>query len=352
MYKVLIIDDEKIIRIALKSMISWEEHGFTVCGTAAGCQSALEIINRDKPHLLILDIIMPDMDGITFVKQLRVSGYEGEIILLSNHQNFDYAREALHNNVFDYILKTEISPELLTDVLERVKTLLDQRIPAQSAELSMADDKDRSLLLNSIVHPDACDCASLASSWLFLEIFIRSRLLSRDSSTAIPKGTLNSLIQESTSGKGCLILSLSEDASLLLVPENEQIRFLSSLDSLTSKIGSLIRLYMNTDCGFVCSSAFKTTGELRKLLAQLPALEGLVLYKGFDTVIRASDLKHLSTDTPSLSPFVLRLKQELTAGNYTRGKELLTEEFALLRTKRIHPRAAKKSLQPLRLSDL
>ena len=347
MYKVLIIDDEKIIRIALKSMISWEEHGFTVCGTAAGCQSALEIMNREKPQLLILDIIIPDMDGITFVKQLRSSGYEGEIILLSNHQNFDYAREALHNNVFDYILKTEISPELLTDVLERVKALLNQRTPGQSSELPAAENEDHSLLLDAAAHPDACDCATLVSSWLFLEIFIRSRLLSHDGSTAIPKGTLNNLIQESASGTGCLILSLSEDASLLLVPENEQIRFLSSLDSLTSKIGSLIRLYMNTDCGFVCSSAFQTTGELRKLLAQLPDLESLVLYRGFETVIRASDLKHLSTDAPSLSPFVLRLKQRLTAGDYTGGKELLTEEIERLRAKHIHPHALRKSLSSL-----
>ena len=80
MYKVLIADDEKIIRIALKSMISWEDLGFSVEYSAEDGLSALETVRRYSPDLVIIDIMMPVMDGIEFVKEARRDGYSGEII--------------------------------------------------------------------------------------------------------------------------------------------------------------------------------------------------------------------------------------------------------------------------------
>ena len=77
MYKVLIADDEKIIRIALKSMISWENLGFSADFAAEDGLSALKIVKEHHPDLVIIDIMMPGMDGIEFVKQARQDGYTG-----------------------------------------------------------------------------------------------------------------------------------------------------------------------------------------------------------------------------------------------------------------------------------
>ena len=129
MYKVLIADDEKIIRIALKSMISWEDLGFSADYAAEDGLSALQIVKEHCPDLVIIDIMMPGMNGIEFVKQARQDGYTGEIVILSNHQNFNYAVEALRNRVSDYILKTDITPQSLTQCLLKVKNRLPKLSP-------------------------------------------------------------------------------------------------------------------------------------------------------------------------------------------------------------------------------
>ena len=149
MYKVLIADDEKIIRIALKSMISWEDLGFSAVYAAEDGLSALQIVKEHCPDLVIIDIMMPGMNGIDFVKQARQDGYTGEIVILSNHQNFNYAVEALRNRVSDYILKTDITPQSLTQCLLKVKKKLDASAPAmeQAPEAAPEADADRDIAL-------------------------------------------------------------------------------------------------------------------------------------------------------------------------------------------------------------
>lgn len=344
MYKVLIIDDEKIIRIALKSMIDWEKQGFTVCGTASGCKMALEIIQTQKPHLLIVDIMMPEMDGITFIKQIRASGFMGEIILLSNYQSFDYAIDALHNQVLDYILKTDISPESLINILGKAKSVLEKNDFTAPNPFSSTTQNDYTLFKNCLLTPDTESEETFTTPYLFLEILIRSRLLRFNNDSAIPKGTLNNLLQEIADIPDSFILPLSEDASLLLVPQKEHIRFLSSLDTLTNKITSLIQLYMNTDCSFLCSGTFTNSAEFSNKLLKLPRLEQLVLYHGFGNVIQEAESETYSLDSILLSSFILNLKNLLASGEYATCKKLLKEKMDFFHTEHYSPSAIHKAL--------
>ena len=177
MYKVLIADDEKIIRIALKSMISWEDLGFSVEYSAEDGLSALETVRRYSPDLVIIDIMMPVMDGIEFVKEARRDGYSGEIIILSNHQNFQYAVEALRNRVSDYIMKTDISPSSLTQCLLKIRRRLDaaaQARPAVPDESPAATDLD--LLRAALKTPTRMAAEQLSDSYILFNIFTRNSL--------------------------------------------------------------------------------------------------------------------------------------------------------------------------------
>lgn len=175
MYKVLIADDEKIIRIALKSMISWEDLGFSADYAAEDGLSALQIVKEHCPDLVIIDIMMPGMNGIEFVKQARQDGYTGEIVILSNHQNFNYAVEALRNRVSDYILKTDITPQSLTQCLLKVKKKLDASAPAmeQAPEAVPEADADRdiALLQDALNTGSAAEDIPLSESYAFLNVF-------------------------------------------------------------------------------------------------------------------------------------------------------------------------------------
>ena len=63
MYSILIIDDEPIVKIALRSILPWEEHGFFICGTASNGLEAVPLIEKHHPDIIITDLKMPEMDG-------------------------------------------------------------------------------------------------------------------------------------------------------------------------------------------------------------------------------------------------------------------------------------------------
>ena len=71
MYSVLIVDDERIVRLALNSIINWEKEGFRVAASVSSAQAALEHIRRQPAHLVITDFVLPDLDGMSLVKIAR-----------------------------------------------------------------------------------------------------------------------------------------------------------------------------------------------------------------------------------------------------------------------------------------
>lgn len=129
MYKVLIVDDEHMIKKSLHKLIEQNDHGFTVVGTAEDGQEALERIRQDLPELIITDISMPVMDGLTLIRECRERKLPCEIVILSGYGEFEYARQAMLFDVADYLLKP-IRPEQLEQVLQKLRRKLDLKTKA------------------------------------------------------------------------------------------------------------------------------------------------------------------------------------------------------------------------------
>ncbi|MFC7681890.1 response regulator [Paenibacillus sp. GCM10028914] len=105
MLKVLLVDDEAPILNNLNKVIPWNDLGMEVIGLARSGIEALSIAEEHDPDLVLCDIRMPVMDGLTFITKLRESGSDAEIFLLTGYQEFEYAREAIKLRVKDYISK-------------------------------------------------------------------------------------------------------------------------------------------------------------------------------------------------------------------------------------------------------
>lgn len=105
MYKVIIVDDERIVKLAIKSMIKWSELNLTLVGTASNGNSALEMVEKLRPDIIITDIKMPGMDGVKLIKSLREKDFEGQILVLSNYNDFEMVKEAMRYGAHDYVLK-------------------------------------------------------------------------------------------------------------------------------------------------------------------------------------------------------------------------------------------------------
>jgi two-component system, response regulator YesN len=127
MIKVLIVDDEKIVRKGLISFMPWQDFGMTVVGEANNGENALQFIESNKVDLLVTDLSMPVMSGIELMREVKRKYPHIQIVVLTLHQNFEYVQEALRLGAIDYIAKTELEKEQFEDVLRRIASLMEQK---------------------------------------------------------------------------------------------------------------------------------------------------------------------------------------------------------------------------------
>lgn len=121
MYRVLIVDDEEPARETMKYLIDWESTSYEIAGFAKNGSEALDAYRELKPHLVITDIQMPVMDGLEFIRSVRAQDRSQKFVILSCHENFRYAKEAIKQGVSDYLLKDLLTPQDLYSLLEKVK---------------------------------------------------------------------------------------------------------------------------------------------------------------------------------------------------------------------------------------
>lgn len=125
MKKVFLVDDEIEVREGVRECIDWMKEGFIYCGDAPDGEVALPKIEQIKPDILITDIRMPFMDGLQLSRIVRTKLPSTKIIILSGHDEFEYARDALRIKVAEYCLKPLSSADLLS-VLHRTVSQIEQ----------------------------------------------------------------------------------------------------------------------------------------------------------------------------------------------------------------------------------
>lgn len=126
MLKVLVVDDETVVRRGIVLGVDWAAMGCVIVGEAANGLEGIQAVERYKPNLIITDVRMPKMDGIEMIRELRRRGCEAHAILLTAYSDFDYVRSALQLGADDYLLKPFRDQELAAAV-ERVRQKVQER---------------------------------------------------------------------------------------------------------------------------------------------------------------------------------------------------------------------------------
>jgi two-component system, response regulator YesN len=124
-YKVFLVEDEVVTREGIRDNVDWKGNGFEFCGEAADGETALLQLRVVKPDILITDIKMPFMDGLQLGKLVREHMPWIKIIILSGHDEFEYAQQAINIGVTDYLLKP-ITVQDMHKVLQKLASQLDQ----------------------------------------------------------------------------------------------------------------------------------------------------------------------------------------------------------------------------------
>lgn len=122
--KVLIVDDEHLIRQGVKHSINWEQEGFKLIGEATNGKEAMDLIEILHPHIVVTDIVMPIMDGKALTRAIKEKYPAIEVIILSSFADFDYVRSTFQLGISDYILKPQLEgPELLKKLKEAAEKI-------------------------------------------------------------------------------------------------------------------------------------------------------------------------------------------------------------------------------------
>ncbi|ALS26416.1 two-component system response regulator [Paenibacillus sp. 32O-W] len=131
--RVMIVDDEVIIRTGLAKVIKWHELGLELLPPAASGEEAMSRLMEERPNILLTDIRMTGMDGLTLAKEAKRLLPNIEVIILSGYDDFKYTQQAIRNDVTDYLLKTTRPEEIIKTVL-KVKHRIEEKWAAQSED--------------------------------------------------------------------------------------------------------------------------------------------------------------------------------------------------------------------------
>jgi two-component system response regulator YesN len=144
--KILIIDDEFIMRQGMKHLLDWEKEGFQIVGEASNGQEGLELIEQLSPHIILADIVMPVLNGMEFSKLVQKKYPQIQIIILSSYDNFEYVKSTLLNGAVDYILKPTLNPQDLLKVLKKAASRIPGMVLSRGNEINYEKRMERYML--------------------------------------------------------------------------------------------------------------------------------------------------------------------------------------------------------------
>ena len=153
MLKVFLVEDEFVVREGIKNNVDWESHGYEFCGEASDGELAFSMIQKVKPDIVITDIKMPFMDGLTLSKLIKKELPATEIIILTGFEEFEYAKEAIKIGVAQYLSKPINGDELLKEVDAIAAKIKEKREVQEKYLREMEEDfaKERKQLFRELV---------------------------------------------------------------------------------------------------------------------------------------------------------------------------------------------------------
>lgn len=175
--KALVVEDEVIIRTGIVKKVNWDMFEISQVFEAENGEKGYEIIINEKPDIVILDINMPKLNGIELLERIRDEGIKSHVIILSGHDNFSYAQQAIKYEVDNYLLKP-CSTKQIEETLQKVCTIISTSSEKERKYEEMKKKFDdmapflKSGLINSIITGNISDEAEIIHLCQYFEINI------------------------------------------------------------------------------------------------------------------------------------------------------------------------------------
>ncbi|GAA0137677.1 response regulator transcription factor [Paenibacillus sp. YSY-4.3] len=292
-YRVMIVDDEAILRTGMLHLCNWSEYGIEIVAQASNGLEALQYIEVVHPHVVITDIVMPIMDGVEFAKIMGKEHPEIKIVVLSSYSEFNYVREVFKYGVTDYLLKPKVSASELISLIQSLCSGIDLSEQSQPSAKN-----DPALLLGqwlgSHIEEDKQNEALLQEldRQFESELFIiakasTSLLLSRTNYTQSQlEQVLLDLAAKHLTGMNYALVFLKNECLLLMNYESHRsVEVLSAMKRFADSASESLS-YLS----FVLSNAFKDLRQMKAEHIRLTPYLGKLLYFNEQALVPEDDI--------------------------------------------------------------
>ncbi|WP_117160918.1 response regulator transcription factor [Paraliobacillus sp. X-1268] len=285
--KVLIVDDELLIRQGILHYVNWEKEGFEIVGEVSNGVEALALIETQKPAIIITDIVMPVMDGTEFIKKVKKEQPHIDVIVLSSFNNFDYVRSTFQNGVADYILKPKLDGKILLDTLKRVVTNRSLSNNIETADETIDNQKSISDLFKKLLAGYASTSElELLKTSLPNEMccLVELNVTSQDEQTAIKPLEQIEFMVQALEKSVCHLLESTERASTFIIN--------LSFDAYEMLIATITdRNHLTSNFTWLITEQFNQVDQLPAIYqGQLVAMRKYLFYLTDERVLRYNNL--------------------------------------------------------------
>lgn len=360
MHSILFVDDEPIVKVALRTMVDWETLGCTVCATASDGAEALEQVEKYGPDIIITDLKMPGMDGLGLIRELRARNYPGKIIVASNFGEYELVREALTLGAMDYILKISIKPAELATLVKKAAAGLEaerqtrERQDTERRKIDLGMKRIRSTLLKEYFLDPGLGEDFLTENETPFRPLLKSRLCllllpsprgAADGGRTIPPRTVENLLREILNTvEETEVLSIDSEHLLIIFSQEELEKKRTAPADLIRRTEDALRVYLGVSPSAVYSPAVQGYVPAKEQFCLCrDAAESL--FYGYRDVIFAGDVM-LQESVEGISPneFSARLAERLEIADQDGCMELIERLLENCRLRTCRPQVLKTYL--------
>lgn len=319
--KVIIVDDELLIRVGIKSCLEWEKHGFEVVGHAEDGLKALELIRSRSPDIVLADIKMPNMDGLELISAVKKQYPHIKIIVLSCYNDMDLVKKAMKLGAEDYILKLSVQPETLLEVLQKSKEAIEEQRKNEQASRNLENELRVNKyiiksnlykkMIDSSIEPDEFRrelnnlgvCLDFDSYFVMccgIDDYLNAPMRSSLEDRHLLRFSFVNILEELLSEYCEYDIAETEDGIYaLLIVCNDQLTA-SDAEKVCRKIMSTIKKYLNISASFGVSKNQNDIRSIRNAYEQAYHALGHKFFAGRESIIFLEEERCFANDYVSI----------------------------------------------------
>lgn len=366
MIKTIIVDDDVEMLTGLENIISWKEHGFEFIGKAVNGKKALELVEKLKPDLLITDITMPSMDGMTLIKKAKNIKQDLKAVILTCHEDFDYAKEALKLRADDYLVKYSLSAEDLIQVLDNIKSKIkiEESKKNTLARIESNLNKNRQVLLQKfftdiienkyISREDIYQRAKhlginlpqgeFRLAGLFIDDYPLALLKAKINEENLIKYSIQNMVKDILDSKDSILFFWYERTAIIII-ENSDDNLKKKLINNIKQLQISIDKYLYIDISVCISNLLRDIKNISTAIEELIELRISYFYTGPGSLVRdKKDFKN-KIDTKAYLMNINKLKLSLVAGDYENIYKELNNLFNTIAKQQYSPDSVRTFLR-------